>query len=410
MRNSIPITRLGIVDDHVLLRVALGDLIEGHNDSRSSKRHYQVTFQADNGLDMIRKLKAHKPPEMLLLDINMPEMNGYDTATWLKRNHPAIKIMAVSMDNSATAIVRMLKNGAKGYLHKDAPVEELMDGLESLAAKGHYYSDFVVRKIVESLGDLEEPRHSEHTLLNLSEREIEFLRSIATEWTYKEIADRMYLSPRTIDGYRDALFEKLNVRTRVGLLMYAVKNGIVTPHAETPRKRIIKPMPMTTNATDLNEQPVVFIGSSGENLEKAKAIQAALQPLCKPSLWQQGIPNMGTPALGSLATVLRHKRPDFAVFVVGAEDLPASKDPKANNSRDNIIFELGMLIGAISKERIFMVIDECADLHIPAGLAGIKTSKFSPSFRSTMETVLGPACNEIKKAIKKFSQPVQLVE
>lgn len=231
MRNSIPITRLGIVDDHVLLRVALGHLIEGHNDSRG-KRRYSVIFQADNGLDMIRKLKDHEAPEILLLDIHMPEMNGYDTAAWLKRNRPAIKIMAVSMDDTAKAIFRMLKIGAKGYLHKDAPVEELIDGLESMATKGHYYSEFVARKLVEAIGYMEEPHDMDHALLNLSEREIEFLRLTAMEWSYKEIADIMYVSPRTIDGYRDALFEKLNVRTRVGLVMFAVKNGIITPNAK----------------------------------------------------------------------------------------------------------------------------------------------------------------------------------
>lgn len=234
----MPVVSLGIVDDHILMRFALGNFIEGQNECRIDKHRYEVTFQADNGWDMIRKLKESEPPEILLLDINMPEMNGYDAAVWLTRNRPAVKILALSMDDSASAIVRMLKNGAKGYLHKDAPIEELMDGLDSITTKGYYYSEFVARKLVEAVGYMQDPQQMESSCWDFNEREIEFLRWCATEWSYKEIADRMYLSPRTIDGYRDSLFEKLKVRTRVGLVMYAVKSGIVTLNANKPGKGI----------------------------------------------------------------------------------------------------------------------------------------------------------------------------
>src|SRR6201991_4509808 len=209
-----------LVDDHVLLRNGLAGLIR-------SFCQFDVLFEAGGGKDLIRQLKNYRRPDIVLLDINMPEMDGYETACWLKRNYPEIRVLALSMYDTDSSIVRMLKNGAKGYILKDIEPQELRLALESVMEKGFYYSDLVTSKLVHPIGLIDEPEHNVHPLLSLNERELEFMKLVCTEWTYKEIADRMYLSPRTIDGYRDALFEKLNVRTRVGLAMYAVRNGIV---------------------------------------------------------------------------------------------------------------------------------------------------------------------------------------
>ena len=209
-----------LVDDHVLLRNGLAGLIRSFG-------QYEVLFEAGGGKDLIRQLKNHRRPDVILLDINMPEMDGYETACWLKRHNPEIKVLALSMYDTDSAIVRMLKNGAKGYILKDIDPGELRLALESIIEKGYYYSDLVTGKLIHTVSHMDEPEHRVHHLMSLNERELEFMKLVCTEWTYKEIADRMYLSPRTIDGYRDALFEKLNVKTRVGLAMYAVRNGIV---------------------------------------------------------------------------------------------------------------------------------------------------------------------------------------
>src|ERR1700754_2796969 len=220
-RMTIFKSGVALVDDHVLLRNGLAGLI------RSFGR-YDVLFEAGGGIDMISQLKkSPRRPDMILLDINMPEMDGYETACWLKRNYPEIRVLALSMYDTDSAIVRMLKNGAKGYILKDIEPAELKLALESVMEKGYYYSDLVTGKLIHTISHIDEPEHRVHHLLTLNERELEFMKLVCTEWTYKEIADRMYLSPRTIDGYRDALFEKLNVKTRVGLAMYAVRNGIV---------------------------------------------------------------------------------------------------------------------------------------------------------------------------------------
>lgn len=209
-----------LVDDHVLLRNGLASLI-------GSFGRFDVLFEASDGKDLIRQLKTSRLPEIVLLDIGMPEMDGYETACYLRRHYPEIKVLALTMSDMDSSIVRMLKNGAKGYILKDIDAAGLEHALDSVLDKGYYYSETVTERLIDTINNSDEPDRRFRDLLMLNERELEFMKLVCTEWTYKEIADRMYLSPRTIDGYRDALFEKLNIKTRVGLAMYAVRNGIV---------------------------------------------------------------------------------------------------------------------------------------------------------------------------------------
>ena len=209
-----------LVDDHVLLRNGLASLVKDLG--------YDVLFEADNGKDFLDKLKTKSLPDLVLMDINMPQMDGYDTALWLKRNHPDVKILALSMYDDENAIIRMLKNGAKGYILKDTEPSELRAALESLLTKGFYYSEMVTGRLIHSINNIDEPESGTKNLLGLNDREIEFLKLAATEMTYKEIAEKMLLSPRTIDGYRDDLFDKLNIKSRVGLVIFAIKNKIVS--------------------------------------------------------------------------------------------------------------------------------------------------------------------------------------
>ena len=209
-----------LVDDHVLLRNGLANLI-------NSFGGYEVLFEANNGKDFIDHLKPATLPDIVLLDINMPEMDGYETALWLKKNYPLVKVLALSMYDNENAIIRMFKAGAKGYILKDCDPPELRAALDSIDRKGFYYSEMVTGRLIHSINQLDEEDNTVKNLIQLNDRELEFLKLACSELTYKEIADKMFLSPRTIDGYRDALFEKLNIKTRVGLVMYAIKNGIV---------------------------------------------------------------------------------------------------------------------------------------------------------------------------------------
>jgi two-component system invasion response regulator UvrY len=208
-----------LVDDHALLRKGLATLVKnlGH----------EVLFEADNGKDFIENLKPKLLPDIVLLDINMPEMDGYQTANWIKANHPSVKTLALSMYDDENSIIRMLKSGAKGYLLKDSEPSELQDAIIALMNKGYYYSDLVSGKLINAINKIDDDGSELKNLIKLTNREIDFLKYTCTELTYKEIADELCVSPRTVDGYRGDLFEKLRVKSRIGLVIYAIRNGIV---------------------------------------------------------------------------------------------------------------------------------------------------------------------------------------
>ena len=210
-----------LVDDHVLLRNGLANLVDNFG-------NYKVIFQADNGKYFIEKLDPENLPEIVLLDVNMPEMDGYETALWLKENYPEIKILALSMYDNESAIIRMFKAGVKGYILKDCDPAELKTAFDSLILKGFYSSEMVTGKLIHSINTIDGKDSELNNMIKLNDREISFLKLSCTELTYKQIADKMSLSPRTIDGYREELFKSLNVKTRVGLVMYSIRNGIMS--------------------------------------------------------------------------------------------------------------------------------------------------------------------------------------
>jgi two-component system, NarL family, invasion response regulator UvrY len=212
--------KVALADDHVLLRNGLAGLVNSFD-------NYTVIFEADNGKEFQQKINAGNLPQLVLMDINMPEMDGYETTLWLKRNYPDIKVLALSMYDNENAIIRMLRNGARGYLLKDTEPKEFKQALDAIMQKGFYYSELVTGKLIHAVNSITDEGNELASSIKLSDREIEFLKLICTEMTYREIAEKMFLSPRTIDGYRDALFEKLNIKTRTGLVIFAIKNNLV---------------------------------------------------------------------------------------------------------------------------------------------------------------------------------------
>lgn len=218
MDNSKP--SVALVDDHVLLRNGLASII------RTFQSH-EVLFEADNGRQCLDKLEAGLIPSIVLLDINMPEMDGYATALDIKNRFPTVKVLALSMYDTESSIIRMLRNGARGYILKDTDPTELQTALADVQTKGYYHSEMISSRLMRLMNDLDNPEGQLKQMTALNEREIEFLKLSCTELTYKEIADKMGVSPRTVDGYRDVLFEKLPVKTRVGLVLYAIRSGLV---------------------------------------------------------------------------------------------------------------------------------------------------------------------------------------
>lgn len=205
-----------LIDDHILFRKGVMELI-------NKFENYVVAWEASNGKEFIKNLKICQIPDILLLDIAMPEMDGFETVTWLKIKFPEIRILVLTMFDKEDSIIRMLKLGVNGFILKDADPSELKEALDNIQTKGYYYSSLVTGTMAKNIKNEEKKA----LLEPLNEREIKFLQLACTELTYKEIADKMNLSFRTIDGYRDALFLKLEVKSRVGLAIYAIKNGLV---------------------------------------------------------------------------------------------------------------------------------------------------------------------------------------
>lgn len=208
---------VALVDDHRLLRSGLSNFIK-------TNPGMQVLFEADNGLELQDKIVARGKPDVILMDINMPLMDGYDATRWLHSYHPDVKVIALSMYDGEECIIRMLRCGARGYLLKDAEPAELLKAIQETYQNGFYYTPVVSRHIAHLINDTEQEKKTSNSL---TEREIELLQHMASELTYKEIADKMFLSPKTIEGHREKICDKLQIKTRVGLVMYAMKNGIV---------------------------------------------------------------------------------------------------------------------------------------------------------------------------------------
>ncbi|MEJ7611685.1 MAG: response regulator transcription factor [Ferruginibacter sp.] len=211
--------KIFLADDHVLLRDALATLINKFPDCK-------VTGVASNGKEVLHAFERGTLPDMVILDLNMPEMDGYETAEWLKTHHPEIKILVLTMYDSEVALIRLLQTGVRGFLKKDVHPADLEAAILSVAKDGYYYCNSATGKLATFFYKNSAGQSSIEKGL-LTEKEILFLKLASTDLTYKEIASKMNITARAIDGYRDGLFEKLDVKSRVGLAIFAVKNGIV---------------------------------------------------------------------------------------------------------------------------------------------------------------------------------------
>lgn len=165
-------------------------------------------------------------PDIIILDLNMPGKNGYETCDWLAKNYPDVKVIVLTMYDSEIPLIRLLQKGVKGFLKKDVHPKELLAAIDSVAANGFYYTHEVTGK----LGSVFFKQHSTNSSFDriiLNETEIMFLTLASSDMTYKEIAETMNVSPRVVDAYRDNLFSKLQVKSRVALAVYSLKNGII---------------------------------------------------------------------------------------------------------------------------------------------------------------------------------------
>ena len=209
--------KIALVDDHKLLKDLLAPTINGFDNCR-------VILEAKHGKDFIEKLEPTFLPDLVLLDLSMPVKDGFDTAKWISEHHPMMKILILTSLDSDVAMLRLLKMGVKGFTRKeDISAAELKVAIETMMDTGYYVTGMNVIRLLSNLDA--KPSAMNHTLLTAVE--MKFLRLACSSWTYKEIAEEMGVSLRTVDGYRESVFTKFNVNTRVEMALLAVRHGIV---------------------------------------------------------------------------------------------------------------------------------------------------------------------------------------
>ena len=209
--------KVAIVDDHKLVSKALENMI-------SLNPNFEVIMNCFNGQDFIDALRKNKTyPDVVLMDINMPIKNGIETTAEISREFPDLKVIALTMEDNEGTIIKMLKAGAKGYLLKDMSPDILFNAINIVHEKGIFYTDLVTQSLLKIKT---EDKFMSEMNDALKDRELEFIKLACSELTYREIADQMFVSPRTIDGYRDSVFLKLNVKTRVGIVLFAIKHNL----------------------------------------------------------------------------------------------------------------------------------------------------------------------------------------
>jgi DNA-binding NarL/FixJ family response regulator len=205
---------LGLVDDHVLFSKSLTSLLHTFNG-------FQVVVDARNGAELLEKCNSLKSlPDIILIDVEMPVMNGPQTAKALRERYPDIRLVALSMNDNDSSVINMVRAGCCSYLLKDCSPEILEQALREVYVNSYYNSE--IRN--NSLGKL--LITCQHAVPP-NDTEIEFLRLASSELSYREIAKIMSLSERTIDGYRSSLFEKLNVQSRTGMVLEAMRRGLI---------------------------------------------------------------------------------------------------------------------------------------------------------------------------------------
>lgn len=209
-----------LIDDHVIVRNGLKELIE-------KLGPYSVTAQFDSGNAFLDALPIQPKPDLVIVDLNMPGMNGFDLVEKIKNSENEQTILILTLDSDEQTIIRLFRNGVRGFLKKNCSAEILKNALDSIMATGYYHNEFLALSLRMDAEQVR-PTERDKILMQLTEREREFLKLVCheKEYTYDQIADQMKVSSRTVDGYREAIFDKFAIKSKTGLVLFVLKHQL----------------------------------------------------------------------------------------------------------------------------------------------------------------------------------------
>jgi two-component system, NarL family, response regulator DegU len=215
MKNPI---KLAIVDDHQLFRRGMASMMKECKDIR-------VIFEAVNGKDLLKQMRTLKP-DVILMDIQMPEMDGIEATFHIRKKYPECKVVILSMHDECQLVYDLLHKGANGFLNKDADIDEVFSAIYTVSEKGYYLNERALKAFNTKLSSTSD-YVSTFSAPTLSIREIEVVKLICGQYTIKEIADKLNISPRTVDTYRENIFSKTKSKNIAGVVIYAIKNNLM---------------------------------------------------------------------------------------------------------------------------------------------------------------------------------------
>lgn len=213
---------IALVDDHALFRNVLADMLNGTS-------RYKVVLEAGHGAEYLRAVKNGAEVAVAVVDLHMPVMDGFETIAWIRANAPGTRALALTFELTEEAMERALRAGACGFLRKDTTKNVFLDALDQVATLGHYHRPGELRRVHDLQAEHEHRQSA--ALTKLTERELMFIRLVCDEAepTNEQLADRMGVHRRTVDGYRETVYRKCGVRTKAGLVIFAYKWGLLRP-------------------------------------------------------------------------------------------------------------------------------------------------------------------------------------
>ncbi|MDC8002451.1 response regulator transcription factor [Aureisphaera galaxeae] len=210
--------RIAIADDHTLVRSGITMILRSNSD-------FAVVQQSENGRELLEGLEQSHP-DVVLLDLEMPVLSGSETLIEIRKLYPDVRVLILTMHNNDAFIVRMMELGANGYLIKNSDPDEVIRAIYKVVESEFYFSDTVSKAMLQGLSNPELKNKGTLTGHGLSEREVDVLKLICQEYTTTEIGEALFLSPKTIEGYRKVLMEKTEAKNMAGLVLFAVRHGI----------------------------------------------------------------------------------------------------------------------------------------------------------------------------------------